>query len=162
MLPAMCQVYMGFDESMLDGLDAGLDGAVGIGVNAQMTAAFVGVAEAHKRGDMPAAQEGVGKVLAWCARPVPRASRMPAAGLPAGCVLQCRLCCPHELTCWSVCLPVHVLGAWCVPGLQQCCRLGSCRHLLLPAGRRWVCGVTPCAARVVGRAGRSSSGRRAW
>ena len=58
---------MGFDESVLDGLDAGLDGAVGIGVNAAMTEAFVGVAESHKRGDMDAAREGVGKVLAWCA-----------------------------------------------------------------------------------------------
>lgn len=56
---------MGFDESVLDGLDAGLDGAVGIGVSAEMTEAFVGVARSHAAGDMEAARAGLSKVMAW-------------------------------------------------------------------------------------------------
>ena len=56
---------MGFDESVLDGLDAGLDGAVGIGVSKGMTEAFVGVARAHAQGDMEAARAGLSKIMAW-------------------------------------------------------------------------------------------------
>jgi dihydrodipicolinate synthase/N-acetylneuraminate lyase len=56
---------MGFDESVLEGLDAGLDGAVGIGVSAAMTEAFLGVAAAHARGDAEAARAGLSQVMAW-------------------------------------------------------------------------------------------------